>query len=158
MGKSSALNSTRCMSPPCRSMPRVHSSDRPKEAAEDEAARRPRNMGGDIGIALVTTLIARRSQFHQSRLVEHVVPSGDLNARLAAIAQHLQQLGVGAVDSTKMAYGQIYREVVRQAQTLAYIDVLVVFAIFTAIMVPLIPPLVTILSPLFSVSFPSRSE
>jgi DHA2 family multidrug resistance protein len=95
-----------------------------------------RNMGGDIGIALVTTLIARRSQFHQSRLVEHVVPSGDLNARLAAIAQHLQQLGVGAVDSTKMAYGQIYREVVRQAQTLAYIDVLVVFAIFTAIMVP----------------------
>ena len=95
-----------------------------------------RNMGGDIGIALVTTLIARRSQFHQSRLVEHVVPSGDLNARLAAMAQHLQQLGVGAVDSTKMAYGQIYREVIRQAQTLAYIDVLVVLAIFTAIMVP----------------------
>jgi DHA2 family multidrug resistance protein len=95
-----------------------------------------RNMGGDIGIALVTTLIARRSQFHQSRLVEHVVPSGDLNGRLAAIAQHLQQLGVGAVDSTKMAYGQIYREVIRQAQTLAYIDVLVVLAIFAAIMVP----------------------
>ncbi len=95
-----------------------------------------RNMGGDIGIALVTTLIARRSQFHQSRLVEHVVPSGDLNARLAAMAQHLQQLGMGAVDSTRMAYGQIYREVVRQAQTLAYIDVLVVLAIFTAIMVP----------------------
>jgi MFS transporter, DHA2 family, multidrug resistance protein len=95
-----------------------------------------RNMGGDIGIALVTTLIARRSQFHQSRLVEHVVPSGDLNARLAAIAQHLQHLGVGAVDSTKMAYGQIYREVIKQAQTLAYIDVLIVLAIFTAIMVP----------------------
>ena len=97
-----------------------------------------RNMGGDIGIALVTTLIARRSQFHQSRLVEHVVPSGDLNARLAAMAQHLQQLGVGAVDSTKMAYGQIYREVIRQAQTLAYIDVLVVLAIFAGIMVPLV--------------------
>jgi DHA2 family multidrug resistance protein len=97
-----------------------------------------RNMGGDIGIALVTTLIARRSQFHQSRLVEHVVPSGDLNARLAAMAQHLQQLGVGAVDSTKMAYGQVYREVIRQAQTLAYIDVLVVLAIFAGIMVPLV--------------------
>jgi DHA2 family multidrug resistance protein len=95
-----------------------------------------RNMGGDIGIALVTTLIARRSQFHQTRLVEHVVPSGDLNARLAAIAQHLQHLGVSAADSTKMAYGQIYREVIKQAQTLAYIDVLVVLAIFAAIMVP----------------------
>ena len=28
-----------------------------------------RNMGGDIGIAFVTTLIARRSQFHQDTLV-----------------------------------------------------------------------------------------
>src|SRR2546430_17072782 len=36
-----------------------------------------RNMGGDIGIALVTTLIARRSQFHQARLGEHVGPSGE---------------------------------------------------------------------------------
>jgi MFS transporter, DHA2 family, multidrug resistance protein len=97
-----------------------------------------RNMGGDIGIALVTTLIARRSQFHQARLAEHVVPSGDLNARIAAIAQHLQQLGVGAVQATKMAYGQIYGEVIKQAQTLAYLDVLVLLSIFTAVMVPLV--------------------
>ena len=95
-----------------------------------------RNMGGDIGIALVTTLIARRSQFHQARLVEHVVPSGELNARLAAIAQHLQQLGVGAVQSTKMASAQLYGEVIKQAQTLAYLDVLLLLSIFTAIMVP----------------------
>jgi len=95
-----------------------------------------RNMGGDIGISLVTTLIARRSQFHQARLVEHVVPSGALDARIAAIAQHLQQMGIGAVQSTKMAYGQIYAEVIKQAQTLAYLDVLVLFSIFTAIMVP----------------------
>jgi DHA2 family multidrug resistance protein len=95
-----------------------------------------RNMGGDIGISLVTTLIARRSQAHQARLVDHVIPSGELNARLAGIAQHLQQLGIGAVESTKMAYAQIYREVIRQAQTLAYIDVLLVFAVFTALMVP----------------------
>ena len=33
-----------------------------------------RNMGGDIGIALVTTLLARRSQLHQARLVEHLYP------------------------------------------------------------------------------------
>jgi DHA2 family multidrug resistance protein len=86
----------------------------------------------------VTTLIARRSQFHQARLVEHVVPSGDLNARLAAITQHLQQLGIGAVQATKMAYGQIYGEVIKQAQTLAYLDVLVLLSIFTAVMVPLV--------------------
>ena len=95
-----------------------------------------RNMGGDIGIALVATLIARRSQFHQARLVEHVVPSAALDARIAGIAQHLQQLGVGAVQSTKMAYGQIYGEVIKQAQTLAYVDMLVVLAVFCALMVP----------------------
>ena len=95
-----------------------------------------RNMGGDIGIALVATLIARRSQFHQARLVEHVVPSGDLSARLSAIAQHLQQLGIGAAQATKMAYAQVYGQVIKQAQTLAYLDVLVLLSIFTALMVP----------------------
>jgi DHA2 family multidrug resistance protein len=93
-------------------------------------------MGGDIGIALVATLISRRSQFHQARLSEHVVASGDLSARLAAIAQHLQQMGISAVESTKMAYAQIYGQVIKQAQTLAYLDVLVLLSIFTALMVP----------------------
>jgi DHA2 family multidrug resistance protein len=31
-----------------------------------------RNMGGSIGVALTTTLLARRSQYHQSTLVGHV--------------------------------------------------------------------------------------
>jgi DHA2 family multidrug resistance protein len=97
-----------------------------------------RNMGGDIGIAFVTTLIARRSQFHQARLVDHVVPSGDLSARLSAIAQHLQQMGIGAAQATKMAYGQIYAQVIKQAQTLAYLDALLLLSIFAAIMVPLV--------------------
>ena len=33
-----------------------------------------RNMGSSVGTSLVTTLIARRSQFHQARLVEHASP------------------------------------------------------------------------------------
>jgi DHA2 family multidrug resistance protein len=95
-----------------------------------------RNMGGDIGIAVVTTLVARRSQFHQAHLVEHVVPSGALEARIAAMAQHLQQAGIAAVQATKMAYGMIYAEVIKQAQTLAYLDVLVLLAIVAGLMVP----------------------
>jgi DHA2 family multidrug resistance protein len=95
-----------------------------------------RNMGGDIGIAVVTTLVARRSQFHQAHLVEHVVPSGALEARIAAMAQHLQQAGIAAVQATKMAYGMVYAEVTKQAQTLAYLDVLVLLAIVAGLMVP----------------------
>ena len=95
-----------------------------------------RNMGGDIGIAFVTTVIARRSQFHHARLAEHVSPSGQLFARLEGIAQGLQQAGISAATATKMAYGSLYGQLIKQAQTIAYLDVLWLLAIFTAIMVP----------------------
>ena len=96
-------------------------------------------MGGDIGIAMVTTLIARRSQHHQAHLVENVQP-GDpaLLERLQGIASYLQHAGISATQSTKLALAAVYRQVIVQAQTLAYLDVLFVFACFTAVMVPLV--------------------
>ena len=33
-----------------------------------------RNLGGSFGIATATTLLSRRAQLHQSRLVEHLTP------------------------------------------------------------------------------------
>src|SRR5208282_5678101 len=33
-----------------------------------------RNLGGSFGVAFVTTMLARREQFHQLRLVEHLTP------------------------------------------------------------------------------------
>jgi len=98
-----------------------------------------RNMGGDIGIAMVTTLIARRSQWHQANLVANVRPGEPLLLeRLQGIAQSLQHAGVSAAQSTKLATAAIYRQVIQQAQTLAYLDVLFVLACFTAVMVPLV--------------------
>jgi len=98
-----------------------------------------RNMGGDIGISMVTTLIARRSQWHQGNLVANVRPGEPLLLdRLQGIAQSLQHAGVSAVQSTKLATAAIYRQVIQQAQTLAYLDVLFVLACFTAVMVPLV--------------------
>ncbi|MFL5248145.1 MAG: DHA2 family efflux MFS transporter permease subunit [Myxococcales bacterium] len=98
-----------------------------------------RNMGGDIGIAIVTTLIARRSQFHQSRLAAHADPwSKAFTSQVSGIAQALQHAGISATDATQRAYAAVYGRLLREAQTLAYLDVLVVFAIFTALMVPLV--------------------
>ena len=34
-----------------------------------------RNTGGSIGVSIVSNVLAHREQFHQSRLVEHVIPS-----------------------------------------------------------------------------------
>jgi DHA2 family multidrug resistance protein len=98
-----------------------------------------RNMGGDIGIATVTTLIARRAQFHQARLVATADPTGHvLSARVAGIAQALQHAGASATTATKQAYGAIYRQLIQQAQTLAYLDALFVLGCFAAVMIPFV--------------------
>jgi len=98
-----------------------------------------RNMGGDIGIALVTTLIARRSQVHQANLAEHLDAGNQLlAARMAGIARALQHAGSTSVEAARQAYGAVYRQLVQQAQTLAYQDVLFLLACFTGAMVPLV--------------------
>ena len=98
-----------------------------------------RNMGGDVGIAFVTTLIARRAQFHQARLAEAVTPGSEsVLARLAAIARSLEHSGSSAAEATRQAYGAVYRQLQQQAQTLAYLDALYLLAWFTVAMIPLV--------------------
>lgn len=98
-----------------------------------------RNMGGDIGIALVTTLLARRSQLHQARLVERLDPGNPaLRARLAELAAAFQHAGGSSVDALRRATGAVARQLAQQAQTLAYLDVIFVLGCFTALMVPLV--------------------
>jgi DHA2 family multidrug resistance protein len=98
-----------------------------------------RNMGGDIGIAFVTTLIARRSQFHQARLAEGITAgSPTLLGRLATAAQALQHAGSTSADAARQATGALYRTLTQQAQTLAYLDALWVLSWFTLAMVPLV--------------------
>jgi len=98
-----------------------------------------RNMGGDIGIAFVTTFIARRAQFHQSRLVAHTSNYDQaFTAQLAALVRALGRTGAGAADVTRRALAIVYRQLLGQATTLAYLDALEVLAIATACMVPLL--------------------
>jgi DHA2 family multidrug resistance protein len=98
-----------------------------------------RNMGGSIGIALVTTTIARRSQFHQATLAAHLDQGHrPLVASLAGLSQALQHAGSTSVDAARQAYGAIYRVLGQQAQTLAYADALLVLAGVAAVMVPLV--------------------
>ena len=98
-----------------------------------------RNMGGDIGIALVTTLIARRSQVHQANLASHVDAGSEaLRSRVAGIARALEHAGSGSAEALRQAYGVVYRQLLQQAQTLAYQDVLFILACFAAAMVPLV--------------------
>jgi DHA2 family multidrug resistance protein len=95
-----------------------------------------RNMGGDVGIAFVATAVARRSQHHQNNLSSNIIQGGRLDAMLHSISAFLQSHGVAPPTADRMALGRIYGQVIQQAQTLAYDDVLMVFCVFCAIMVP----------------------
>jgi MFS transporter, DHA2 family, multidrug resistance protein len=82
-----------------------------------------RNLGGAIGVALLTTLLARRSQAHQAVLVAHVdVWDVETAERLRAWATHFAAQGADAFTAERRAVGVLYQEVTKQAQLLAFAD------------------------------------
>ncbi len=97
-----------------------------------------RNMGGDVGIAFVTTLIARRSQTHQAILALHATAYDvPYQQKVAALTRAFARAGT-SVETAKRATAAMYRELVQQATQLAYLDALVLLALATALMVPLV--------------------
>lgn len=81
-----------------------------------------RNQGGGIGISIVTTLLARRIQAHQTVLVAHLTPY-DLSYRSTLQAfQHVFASHSLPVQAAQQALGLTYETVLKQATLLAYID------------------------------------
>src|ERR1700683_2514933 len=94
-----------------------------------------RNMGSSVGTSLVTTLIARRSQFHQARLVQNArVDNPNFVNAAKGLAQHLTNSGVGKHEAQMTAYAQIYQSLQAQAASLAYIDTFMVLCVGAAIL------------------------
>ena len=82
-----------------------------------------RNIGASVGIATVTTMLDRRAQFHQSRLMEHVNGfSAAYHNSLNGMQAKLIAAGSTAVHASAQAHGIIYNTVQRQAVMLAFID------------------------------------
>src|SRR5207237_2887044 len=80
-----------------------------------------RNIGGSVGIAVVTTLLAHRSQFHQSTLMTHITAwDWETRVRLARWARHFVGQGSDTFTADRQAGVMLYRETVSQAQLLAY--------------------------------------
>src|SRR5215831_19252552 len=82
-----------------------------------------RNIGSSIGTSMVTTLIARRAQFHQVHLSVHANPGQPAFMQaVQGLAAKLTASGVEVTRATSEAYGRLYQALVGQATTLAYID------------------------------------
>jgi MFS transporter, DHA2 family, multidrug resistance protein len=96
-----------------------------------------RNFGGSMGVSLAQTVLARREQFHQVRLVEHV---GSWNPFYVDTLNRVQayfkaHMATGNSGGTSMAF--IGHLVQTQAAIMAYIDVFFALAVIAAVMVPL---------------------
>jgi DHA2 family multidrug resistance protein len=94
-----------------------------------------RNIGSSVGTSMVTTLLARRAQFHQSMLSSHTTSSDPaFQNQVAGLSRQLVHSGISAADAQTHAYGLIYEGMQAQSQTLAYIDVYLLLAIGASIM------------------------
>jgi DHA2 family multidrug resistance protein len=85
-----------------------------------------RNLGGSFGIAFATTMVARRAQFHQSRLVEHLTPFDP--SYVASNAKVSSLLSWSGVHGTPAEAG-IYREMMRQSNMLGFNDAFFIIAV-----------------------------
>jgi len=81
-----------------------------------------RNLGGSVGIAMVTTMVARGSQAHQATLVTHLTPLDPaFQSRLQEMEATLAQQ-VTAAQAHVMAPGAIYKSLLQQSSLLAFVD------------------------------------
>ena len=94
-----------------------------------------RNIGSSVGTSLVTTLLARRSQYHQSVLGSHAASTSQGFDRLVTgLTRRFAETGLSPADAHAHAYARVYRALQAQAATLAYIDVFWILAVGAAIM------------------------
>jgi MFS transporter, DHA2 family, multidrug resistance protein len=97
-----------------------------------------RNTGGSIGVSLAVNVLADRSQFHQSRLVEHIIPSSTgYQQTLEQVTQYFVAHGSSLAQARQQAFAWIAQQVQTQAAYLAYIDVFWTLMLLSAACVPL---------------------
>ncbi len=97
-----------------------------------------RNAGGSIGIALLETILERRTQFHQSVLSSHTNGfNPEFQSRLDGMTRMFTASGYDAATAAQMAYAKLYGLMQAQASWLAYIDTIWIYAIACMAVVPL---------------------
>jgi len=98
-----------------------------------------RNLGGSFGISVVTTMLARRTQFHQNILVSHVT-EGNPNYRemFEGAQQMLISQGADIADAAIKAKAMIYGMVRQQAAMLSFIDNFWMLGVIFVAIIPLV--------------------
>jgi MFS transporter, DHA2 family, multidrug resistance protein len=98
-----------------------------------------RNVGGSVGISLVITMLARRTQVHQSNLTHNLTAgSGQYQAMINGATRVLEAHGSSATEAARQAQGLVASTLNQQATMLAYIDNFWMLGIAVSCMIPLV--------------------
>jgi len=98
-----------------------------------------RNVGGSFGISIVTTILARRQQFHQNILVAHLTPFDNRAYSMLSSARGLLvSKGSDPAQAVSQSYGFVYQVVQQQSAMLAFADTFWLLGIGLLALVPFI--------------------
>jgi DHA2 family multidrug resistance protein len=98
-----------------------------------------RQLGGSIGVALLSTILDRRMAFHRSVLVSHVTDiDPNTHERIAQLSQMFSSQGASAQLAHARALATLDGAVMRQASILSFNDTFFVTASLVLAILPLV--------------------
>jgi MFS transporter, DHA2 family, multidrug resistance protein len=97
-----------------------------------------RNWGASFGISFVTTMLERRTQYHQSVLVSNLTSADESVRRFVSASSHfLVTRGASTPDAIHQAYGMVGSMLNQQAAMLAFMDCFHLLALIVLAGLPL---------------------
>jgi len=98
-----------------------------------------RQLGGSVGVAILSTLLGTRTTFHRAVLVDHMgVTSPDVQARLSGLTAMFASKGADSITATQRALTMLDGSVRSQAMIMAFNDLFLLTAALIVATVPLI--------------------
>lgn len=98
-----------------------------------------RNIGGSVGISAVTTMLAKRAQFHQVRLTEATsMGNAAFTKALSSAAYRLSSHSGSTILAKKKALGLIYSQVLRQASAMSFLDCFWLLGMVMLLLIPIV--------------------
>jgi DHA2 family multidrug resistance protein len=97
-----------------------------------------RNLGGSFGVAFVTTMLERRTQFHHGIMAQHLTPENSgFRQSLEVVTQHLITMGASPADAAQKAFGVVAGVAEKNAVMLAFLDCFLLLGIVAFAGLPL---------------------
>ena len=97
-----------------------------------------RNLGGSIGIAFVTTMLARGAQAHQALMIPHLTPFDPAFARQLATAKQALEQHADPATATTQAYAALYGILDQESHLWAFVDNFFLFGLLALAGIPML--------------------